>query len=761
QDLDLYTSNTSRVRISGSTGYVGIGTSSPGTPLTVYGNASSTPVGYVYVSNTGLFTNSGWAGYFGAMEMANRDQTNGNVEYLSFSGSPGAGNSVAVIGATNQNHSSNYGDLWFWTRGSTGYGVRMLISQIGNVGIGVTSPSTNLEVSGTVSATRFVGDGSGLTNIGAAGSSDRIVSGTTSLIAISSTGFISLTQAGTNTGWFDPTRGLVTIGVSSTGPISGTNGYFSGNVGVGTNSPAMALTVSGDLLVGGNGVTATIYLVSNTSIDAAPRAAWMEKGYASPQEWSFYNSPNGTSAPFKFYSGTRGTTPDLTISKNSAVFAGSVTMAQSASGGPTIGNPNMTTSGNLTIYNTGSPYGTALFLSNQASKDIQLAFGAYNSVEYAAIRGLYGGSSQVGSLGFYTSNGASEIERLRITNTGDVGIGTTTPTTALEVSGTVSATRFVGDGSGLTGLSGGSGDRITSGTTTLMAISSTSFVSLTQAGTNTGWFDPTRGLVTIGLSSTGPISATNGYFSSTVGIGTAPAVSSSYSKLMIAGLCNQMDIHSGLQTNGLQLSGGDVCGGGDYHGPGNGSSAAVVNTQNGSLYLGTNNSAKKVLTASGNAGIDTLTPAATLQVSGTFIVSNSAQVTTPSIYVGSGTGNVGIGTNNPLVNLQINSVSGPYIWLTGNNGTIADTSGGGLQIGNTGNSGIRFSVGANAGTYGNNEVARFTPAGLGIGTQTPSATLEVSGTIKMSGSTGNVGCTSSDYGLMRFNNGRAQICLNR
>ena len=98
------------------------------------------------------------------------------------------------------------------------------------------TPTTTLEVSGTVSATHFVGDGSGLTGVTAA-SSDRITSGTTQMVVVSNTGYVSLTQASTNTGWFDPTRGLVTLGVSATGPISGTGGYFSGNVGIGTTSP--------------------------------------------------------------------------------------------------------------------------------------------------------------------------------------------------------------------------------------------------------------------------------------------------------------------------------------------------------------------------------------------------------------------------------------------------------------------------------------------------------------------------------------------
>jgi hypothetical protein len=62
-----------------------------------------------------------------------------------------------------------------------------------------------------------------------------------------------------------------------------------------------------------------------------------------------------------------------------------------------------------------------------------------------------------GELTFHDSTSA---EAMRLDSSGNLGIGTNNPSTALDVDGTVTATSYIGDGSSLTGIAAGAADGI-------------------------------------------------------------------------------------------------------------------------------------------------------------------------------------------------------------------------------------------------------------------------------------------------------------
>jgi uncharacterized membrane protein len=125
----------------------------------------------------------------------------------------------------------------------------------------------------------------------------------------------------------------------------------------------------------------------------------------------------------------------------------------------------LSVTGNIGLYssagtNAGAPVGGSIYLGDS---------NFYNTSYYNSAPGLSAvwDGSVAGSLAFYTYAGAANArnERMRILNTGNVGIGTTTPSQTLSVNGTIysSAGGFkFPDGS--TQTTAASGQWVTSGT---------------------------------------------------------------------------------------------------------------------------------------------------------------------------------------------------------------------------------------------------------------------------------------------------------
>jgi hypothetical protein len=272
--------------------------------------------------------------------------------------------------------------LGFMTNGSE----RMRIDASGNVGVGTTSPAYKLDVTGA--------DGLGVFT--AAGASQRV-----RFVPEASRFTIETTNA--SQAAYSPLRfngSTLTLAAGGTDYVTLTAG---GALGIGTTTP------NGKLNVYGSASGAQDAGVLDVSVNGGGSGdSGLSIGYDTTNNWSWlYSRTTGINVrPIALFAHS-ASVPTLLLNNNGNVGIGTTTPNNTLAvqGGITMNN---TTDNSFTLNHYGTN-GNNWSISNIA------------------------GAGNAGGLRFYNGNNAAEY--MRITNAGNVGVGTTTPGAKFAVSG--------------------------------------------------------------------------------------------------------------------------------------------------------------------------------------------------------------------------------------------------------------------------------------------------------------------------------------
>ena len=425
---------TNEKSIVGSTGYfyansgdifangnVGIGTTSPSEKLNVAGNISIVPS---TGSKIGFNTTDAFSAY----------------------GTSVAHYGMSYGGGANFTALSGYFGLGFFTGGTE----KMRIEGGGGfVGIGTSSPSQKLDVNGVAKANAFVFNaysGSGNWQIGSDNAIDsgkgmyiynslgdyrisikengNIGIGTTSptqkLEVIGTSYFSNDIYVGANKGIFFSGNGAYNTGIYSSGGdfLFQTSGVekmrldSAGNVGIGTTAPSWKLQVETSDVTAAmfrSNSSATILGIDNSAADGDPQL----KFYINDIGTFTLGVDDSDSDKFKIGTSDLNTNTRLTIDGSGNVGIGTTTPIDKFH---VVGGITSTGLADSLDGNVGS---------------IQIGYDGTNGV----IRTWYS-SPLIYSVYAHHRFDTNGSERMRITNTGNVGIGTSSPSSMLTLNGT-------------------------------------------------------------------------------------------------------------------------------------------------------------------------------------------------------------------------------------------------------------------------------------------------------------------------------------
>ena len=313
---------------------------------------------------------------------------------------------------TLQNNSNNA--LVLGTNGTE----RVRVTAGGNVGIGTTSPSQKLEVSGGIlggpvyTTSRFIVNSTaspGISDI----SLGSYVGGSWLNTPASTTGYLSV---GGSAAFSYSSSNLIWYTDSGSGITEKMRITAAGNVGIGTTSPDTLLTVNG-----ASG-TKSFSLINSTGSTRADFTVTENSGLT-----------------IDFNEGATARALSLSSAGSSRLF---ITSAGNVGIGTTSPSEKLTVLGSDATTFQGAGIYNSYTYGNADKAESRFNLGKLEGSTYQPM-GAIGAfptdntNSANGILSFYTRTSQSVTEKMRITSGGNVGIGTTSPAEKLHVSGRV------------------------------------------------------------------------------------------------------------------------------------------------------------------------------------------------------------------------------------------------------------------------------------------------------------------------------------
>jgi hypothetical protein len=358
--LILSTNSTERLRITAA-GSVGIGTSSPTARLTVEGGTSADQL------RLGIDPN-----YY----KIGRNSVTGPLEFYGTQ----TGANGYVFGGVD--------------------GERLRIDSSGNVGIGTSSPTMKLDISGTSYGGVYI----------------KSTSTNYSGLLLENTNSATKWQIGVEGGTYH-TAGKLNIGIDAVGSAIIIDS--SRNVGIGTSSPARKLHVASVGAGNGVSVSGTAPNISITNADTDPNSNTMTSVFALATSAGNYSLNAGEVA----WLGIGASRGDFIVNPNYAGAGVKNIILQPTSGNVGIGTSSANKSSSSTALTVNTP-SAANYAALELSSGDTLNW--HINSNNAAVYDVTGGTRP---RIFYT-NGS---ERLRIDSSGNVGIGTSSPLGKLKV----------------------------------------------------------------------------------------------------------------------------------------------------------------------------------------------------------------------------------------------------------------------------------------------------------------------------------------